>query len=671
MATGVPGKAPNNHYHPVRLEYEGKRSSAEILRTPAKTFERIHHATSRNRLYYGDNFDVLLALSADPLVCGKITLVYIDPPFSTQGAFLSRSQQKAYEDTMVGGQYIEFIRERIVLLHKLLADSGSIYLHLDEKMVFEVKLIMDEVFGSANYRNLIVRKKCNPKNYTRKAYGNVADFILFYTKTASYVWNRPVEQLSTESTKEYQYIEPETGRRFMKVPIHAPGVRNGATGGAWRGMLPPPGKHWQYTPKTLYEMDARGEIFWSKNDNPRRKVYLDEHLGVGVQDIWMDFRDAHNQNIRITGYPTEKNPDLLRRIISASSNPGDLVLDCFAGSGTTLAVANEMQRNWIGVDNSPEALKTILARFENGLSLMGDYVKKGDVPLSNSKAQPSLFESLAIERTDTTRSSKSGHVPISDFSIYVAATGDSRVDTAILSWRERNPERPFQQEQQGTMVSEPENLADVCYKLHTRDKILAKIIDSVGACTLTPRDSGFEFLADAVISQQLSKKAADTIIRRFRECFCSGRLTPKSFLSLPPDVVLKSGLSKRKYECLVDLARAIETRALRLSDLSGKDNETVRMVLKSIRGIGDWTVDMFLLFGLARLDVLPIHDLALRKIISTIYGVSQNETVRIEQIAEQWKPYRSIACWYLYKHENTKAEPNVPPDRRGKALAYR
>ncbi len=86
----------------------------------------------------------------------------------------------------------------------------------------------------------------------------------------------------------------------------------------------------------------------------------------------MDFRDAHNQNIRITGYPTEKNPDLLHRIIGASSNPGDLVLDCFAGSGTTLAVANEMQRNWIGVDSSPEALKTILARFENGLSPMGD-----------------------------------------------------------------------------------------------------------------------------------------------------------------------------------------------------------------------------------------------------------------------------------------------------------
>jgi adenine-specific DNA-methyltransferase len=663
MATGVPGKVPNNHYHPVRLEYEGKRSPADILSTPAKSFQEIHHGVSRNRLYYGDNFDALLSLTADPLVCGKITLVYIDPPFSTQGAFLSRSQQKAYEDTMVGAQYIEFLRERLILLHELLADNGSIYLHLDEKMVFEMKVMMDEVFGSTNYRNLIVRKKCNPKNYTRKAYGNVADFILFYTKTASYVWNRPVEQLSNESTKEYQYTETDTGRRFMKVPIHAPGVRNGSTGGAWRGMLPPPGKHWQYTPKTLDEMAARGEIFWSKNENPRRKVYLDDHLGVGVQDIWMDFRDAHNQNIRITGYPTEKNPDLLRRIISASSNPGDLIMDCFAGSGTTLAVANEMQRNWIGVDSSPEALKTILVRFENGLSLMGDYVKKGDTPLGNSKVQQTLFESLGTEHTDATRSSKTDHVPIRDFSIYVVAKTDSHVHTVILSWQERNPERPFEQEQQGTRVSEPPNLADVCYQLHTRDKTLAKIIDSVGACTLTPRYSGFEFLADAVISQQLSKNAADTIMRRFRECFSPGRITPKYFLSLPPDEVLKSGLSKRKYECLVDLARAIETRELRLSDLSGKDDETIRTVLKRIRGIGDWTVDMFLLFGLARLDVLPIHDLALRRTISNIYGISQNEMVRIEQIAEQWKPFRGVACWYLYKHGNMKAEQGAEADR--------
>ena len=253
-----------------------------------------------------------------------------------------------------------------------------------------MKLIMDEVFGANNFRNMIVRKKCNPKNYTRKAYGNISDFILFYSKSDQYVWNRPTEPLSEQSTKEYHYMESETGRRFMKVPLHAPGTRYGSTGGRWRGKLPPPGKHWQYPPQTLDEMDKRGEIFWSKNGNPRRKVYFDEHSGVGIQDIWLDFKDAHNQNIKITGYPTEKNPDLLRRIVQASSNPGDLVLDCYAGSGTTLAVADEMQRNWIGIDRSFEAISTILKRFESGLLPMGDYVEA-----------KSRHEKIALKSTNT------------------------------------------------------------------------------------------------------------------------------------------------------------------------------------------------------------------------------------------------------------------------------
>jgi adenine-specific DNA-methyltransferase len=141
----------------------------------------------------------------------------------------------------------------------------------------------------------------------------------------------------------------------------------------------------------LDELDARGEIYWSPTGNPRRKVYLDESEGVGVQDIWMDFRDAHNQNVRITGYPTEKNPDLLRRVIQASSNPGDLVLDCYAGSGTTLAVASQLGREWIGMDNSPEAISTILSRLAHGLRPMGDYVNQRQPKRRRTPTQ-SLFD---------------------------------------------------------------------------------------------------------------------------------------------------------------------------------------------------------------------------------------------------------------------------------------
>lgn len=372
----------------VSLSYEGKQAREEILATtPAATQVLWPGDKNENRLYYGDNLPILASFLNDDSIREKVRLVYIDPPFATKSIFQSRSQSDAYLDLLAGAHYIEFIRQRLIILRELLAPDGSIYVHLDENMAFHIKIIMDEVFGAGNFRNWITRKKCNPKNYTRKTYGNVADYILFYTKSDNYVWHRSYEEWTPErADKEYEYVEAETGRRYKKVPIHAPGVRNGETGKPWRGMNPPPGKHWQFPPKTLDEMDARGEIYWSPNGNPRRKIYLDESSGVPVQDIWLEFRDAHNQNIKITGYPTEKNSELLARIIEASSNPGDLVLDCFAGSGTTLDVASQLGRRWIGIDNSPEAIGTTLRRFATGLERMGDFVTQR----RSSPVQPML-----------------------------------------------------------------------------------------------------------------------------------------------------------------------------------------------------------------------------------------------------------------------------------------
>ena len=426
MAIGIPKKNNTLLGDGVHLDYRGKATEEEIFNDSVVSFDKLYSNPSRKRLYFGDNLDVLRVLVADPDICGKINLIYIDPPFATQSQFVSRKQSRAYEDTLTGALFVEFLRKRIILLHKLLSSKGSLYLHLDEKMIFEMKLIMDEVFGAENYRNMIVRKKCNPKNYTRKTYGNIADFVLFYTKTDKYIWNKQTVPLSEERKKEYQYVEEGTGRKYMKVPVHAPGTRRGETGKPWRGKMPPSGKHWQYTPKVLDEMDARGEIFWSKNGNPRRKVYLDEHPGVSVQDIWLEFRDAHNQNIKITGYPTEKNPRLIRRIIAASSNPGDLVLDCFTGSGTTLAVANEMQRSWIGADNSIEAIKTILTRFARGLQAMGDFVNK-DAHCQDNYSQQTLFDSLSGDTPRAQSNPKHKHKAIHDFSLFASPNSPSEL----------------------------------------------------------------------------------------------------------------------------------------------------------------------------------------------------------------------------------------------------
>ena len=456
MATGLPKSKAKGHaeHQPghqacgqIRLDYEGKRSTSEIIancpRAKLTVAQSPKHSDGwTNRLYFADNFEILGTLLDDPAVRGKVSLIYIDPPYSTNSVFESREQKFAYHDLLSGAGFVEFLRERLIVLRELLSERGSIYVHLDENMAFPIKLIMDEVFGAENFRNFITRKKCNTKNYTRRTYGNISDYILFYSKGDSYIWNRPVIAWTDESgKKEYTYVEAATGRRFKKVPIHAPGVRNGATGKPWRDMLPPPGKHWQFPPSTLEEMDRRGEIFWSSNGNPRRKIYLENSSGIPVQDIWMDFKDAHNQNIEITGYPTEKNVEMLEQIISASSNPGDLVLDCFAGSGTTLVAAGNLGRHWIGIDKSNEAIATIVNRLRFGSRPMGDFVTKKRMAAADNHLE--LFGS----RTEVEQESETSGTA-EDFYLYRAAdmVGFESQPENVLALKDKPAKRKFQKQ---------------------------------------------------------------------------------------------------------------------------------------------------------------------------------------------------------------------------------
>jgi adenine-specific DNA-methyltransferase len=368
-----------------------------------------------NRLYFGDNLAVMRQLLNDVRIAGKVRLIYIDPPYATNSVFQTRKQQDAYTDLMTGADYINFMRERLELMRRLLSDDGSIYVHLDNKMVCNIKVVMDEIFGIGNFRAMITRRKCKCKNYTRNTFGNVSDYILFYTKTPNVVWNRQYDKWDNEKIlKEYPFIEEGTGRRYKRVPVHAPGIRNGDTGKPWRGLLPPAGKHWQYTPTRLEEMDKRGEIYWSSTGNPRRKVYLDDSSGIPVQDIWLDYLDVDNQNTQTTGYPTEKNFDMLKRIILASSNEGDLVMDCFAGSGTTLVAADKLKRNWVGVDNSEEAIKVILDRFQNGTTTLDKHIRKPPQPFPT----PDLFSLFPTKDNNALpEPSRTMHV-VSDYMVF-------------------------------------------------------------------------------------------------------------------------------------------------------------------------------------------------------------------------------------------------------------
>ncbi|MBA4312508.1 MAG: site-specific DNA-methyltransferase [Chlorobiaceae bacterium] len=362
----------------MELWYHGKISEEELLHSiikvnlvEIKSYGRQTFHNPANLLVHGDNLIVLRGLLADPSISGKIRQIYIDPPFSTQQEFRSGNGRTstisasaddylAYEDRLKGPEYLEYLRQRLIILRELLSDDGSIYLHIDMKVGHYVKIIMDEVFGPSNFRNDITRIKCNPKNFSRKGYGNIKDMILFYSKSKYFVWNEPRQEMTEEDVLRLFPKIDKNDRRYTTNPLHAPGeTKNGSTGQVWNGLFPPPGRHWRIPPKELSKLDKLGLIEWSKNGNPRKKIFAEEILSKGkkMQDV-LEFKDPPYPN-----YPTEKNLELIKHLLSASSNVGDIVLDCFCGSGTTLIAAEELNRRWIGIDSSKVAIDKSIKRL--------------------------------------------------------------------------------------------------------------------------------------------------------------------------------------------------------------------------------------------------------------------------------------------------------------------
>ncbi len=356
----------------MKLEYKNKKTEQEILDSiPDIELEQINFSDSQNLLIQSDNLIALKQLITKYNLQGKVDLIYIDPPFATNNTFTITDNRAstisnssigavAYKDTLKGSDFIEFIRERLILLKMLLSDEGSIYLHTDYKIGHYVKVMMDEIFGVENFRNDITRIKCNPKNFARKGYGNIKDLILFYSKSDKLIWNEPkIPYTEEDKIKLFPKIDKD-GRRYTTIPLHAPGeTRSGKTSQAFKGILPPPGRHWRSDVSILEQWDKDGLIEWSDNGNPRKKIYLDEQEGKRVQDIW-EFKDP-----QYPVYPTEKNPDLLDLIIKTSSNENSIVLDCFVGSGTTLKAAQINGRRWIGIDQSEEAIKVTIQKLNS------------------------------------------------------------------------------------------------------------------------------------------------------------------------------------------------------------------------------------------------------------------------------------------------------------------
>lgn len=353
----------------MRLDFKNKETYEQIVDRAYQSNTAIAFR-DESFVVKGENFDVMASLMK--AYKGKIDLVYIDPPFNTEQSFsvsknrcntISRSSNGsvAYSDMMPKDEFLRFMYERFVLIRELLSESGSVYVHIDTKLGHYFKVMLDEIFGENCFKNDITRIKSNPKNFKRSAYGNEKDIILFYSKSQNNIWNDVrVKCGDKELNKRFNKVD-KNGRRYTTVPLHAPGETSpdSPTGKPWRGMNPPEGRHWRTDPAELEKLDSLGLIEWSSRGNPRLKKYADEHKGKKVQDVWT-FKDP-----QYPLYPTQKNLDMLELIVKQSSNERGFVLDCFAGSGTTLLAASKNNRRFIGIDNSPISIRVMQERLGN------------------------------------------------------------------------------------------------------------------------------------------------------------------------------------------------------------------------------------------------------------------------------------------------------------------
>ena len=317
----------------------------------------------RNLMVFGDNLHFLKTLYAntDDLirdrVKGKIKLIYIDPPFGTASDFGGNGGQLAYTDKKLGADFVEFIRRRLVVAKELLASDGAIYVHLDSKKSHYIKAVLDELFGESNFRGEIVWKRADAHNdKTLVSYGNIHDTIIFYSKTQNYTWQIQTTVLDAKTVKRDYKLDPISGRYYRLGDLLGPGGK-GVTYSI-NGIV----AAWKWSQEKFYEADNQGLIYYTASGRPFYKIFLDTHEGVPLQSIWNDCPQIKGgvENLK---YPTQKPEELLRRIILSSTNPDDIVLDFFGGSGTTAAVAEKLGRRWITCDIGKLSFYTMQKRL--------------------------------------------------------------------------------------------------------------------------------------------------------------------------------------------------------------------------------------------------------------------------------------------------------------------
>lgn len=392
----------------VELLWEGKYDSGGHRKAPLKvalpfqTVETVNESAQqrqhaldlfaasrdsewRNRLIWGDKKYVLPALLNE--FAGRINLIYIDPPFATGQDFSlpvriiddefvkppSVIEVKAYRDTWAKGldSYLAWFHDMATYFRELLAETGSLFVHLDPGVSHYVKTVLDSIFGMENFRNEIVWKRKAGRGETNAPairFGVTADVILFYAKGSSTRLRRQYRESNVDYIASKFVHQGPDGRRYRLDNITSPSFRQNLVY-EYKGHLPPP-KGWAVSRERMEAMDAEGRLFIPDDPNRRiqRKRYLDELEGETVDSLWDDIPPINSQAVERVGYPTQKPESLLQRIIESSTDPGDLVLDCVCGSGTTAVVAEKLGRRWIASDLGRFAIHTTrkrLLRIEN------------------------------------------------------------------------------------------------------------------------------------------------------------------------------------------------------------------------------------------------------------------------------------------------------------------
>lgn len=351
-----------------------------------------------------------------------VDLIYLDPPFNSNATYnvlfgeqngnRAAAQIKAFEDTWrwdqaaaatyqetveVGGKvsqalqafrmllgdsdmlaYLAMMAPRLVELRRVLKPTGSIYLHCDPTASHYLKILMDAVFGPENFRNEIIWQRTNAHNDAGQ-FGRIHDVILFYVRSKKYTWNLIMTEYSEKQLSRYK--KDENGRLYTGQDLTASRPNSNSGKFNWRGTMPPASRGWGYTVEQLETWWAEGRILTKKDGTPRMdglKKYLDEMPGKPLQSIWSDVQRISNTNAERLGYPTQKPEALLDRIVQASSNPGDLVLDPFCGCGTAIASAQKLGRRWIGVDITHLAINLIKVRLKDAFADQVHYQTIGE-----------------------------------------------------------------------------------------------------------------------------------------------------------------------------------------------------------------------------------------------------------------------------------------------------